>query len=125
MNNLSFRQLALLTSLFLLTSLAGLAASPGRTQRGERTALDRYVAKPDTNYSFRLDHSVKGDGYTTHYVDMISQSWLTTNEVNRPLWQHWLTIVVPDKVTTSTALLFINSGSHRTNPPSKPDVSLL
>jgi PhoPQ-activated pathogenicity-related protein len=125
MNALSIRRLALLAFGLSLTSLSCLAASPGRTQRGERTALDRYVAKPDTNYSFRLDHSVKGDGYTTHYVDMISQSWLTTNEVNHPLWQHWLTIVVPDKVTTPTALLFITGGSTRTNPPSKPDASLI
>lgn len=125
MNKHSFHRLALLAGFLSLSSLACLAASPGRTQRGERTALDRYVAKPDTNYSFRLDHSVKGDGYTTHYVDMISQSWLTTNEVNRPLWQHWLTLVVPDKVTTPTALLFITGGSTRTNPPSKPDASLI
>ncbi len=125
MNNHSFHRLALLAGFVSLSSLACLAASPGRTQRGERTALDRYVAKPDTNYSFRLDHSVKGDGYTTHYVEMISQSWLTTNEVNRPLWQHWLTLVVPDKVTTPTALLFIGGGSTRTNPPSRPDASLI
>ncbi len=125
MNNRSFHRLALLAGFVSLSSLACLAASPARTQRGERTALDRYVAKPDTNYSFRLDHSVKGDGYTTHYVDMISQSWLTTNEVNRPLWQHWLTLVVPDKVTTPTGLLFITGGSTRTNPPSKPDASLI
>lgn len=125
MNNHSFHRLALLAGFVSLSSLACLAASPARTQRGERTALDRYVAKPDTNYSFRLDHSVKGDGYTTHYVDMISQSWLTTNEVNRPFWQHWLTLVVPDKVTTPTALLFITGGSTRTNPPSKPEASLI
>ena len=125
MNTPPFRRLVVLALGLSLCSLACLAASPGRTQRGERTALDRYVAKPDTNYSFRLDHSVKGDGYTTHYIDMISQSWLTTNEVNRNLWQHWLTIVIPDKVTTPTALLFINGGNNRTNAPSKPDASLI
>ena len=125
MNAPPFRRLVVLALSLSLSSLACLAASPGRTQRGERTALDRYVAQPDTNYSFRLDHSVKGDGYTTHYIDMISQAWLTTNEVNRNLWQHWLTIVVPDKVTTPTALLFINGGSNRTNPPPKPEASLI
>ena len=126
MNTLSVSRRTLFAlGLSLASSLACFAASPGRTQRGERTALDRYVAKPDTNYSFRLHSSVKGDGYTTHYIDMTSQSWLTTNEVNRHLWQHWLTIVLPDKVTTPTALLFINGGSTRTNPPSKPDASLI
>jgi PhoPQ-activated pathogenicity-related protein len=115
--------MAAVTALALAVHETACAAT--RTQRGERTALDRYIAKADTNYSFRLAQSIKGEGLTIHYIDMISQSWLTTNEVNRPLWQHWLTIVVPDKVTSSTALLFINGGSTRTNPPSKPDVSLM
>jgi PhoPQ-activated pathogenicity-related protein len=116
-------RIAAATALALAAQASTFAA--GRTQRGERTALDRYIAKPDTNYSFRLAQSIKGEGYTIHYLDMISQSWLTTNEVDRPLWQHWLTIVVPDKVSSSTALLFINGGGNKTNPPSKPDASLL
>src|SRR4029077_9333746 len=69
--------------------------------------------------------SIKGEGYTTHYVDMISQSWLTTNEVNRPLWQHWLTIVVPEKVGSSIGLLMIGGGANRTNAPSKPAANLI
>src|SRR4030095_11961751 len=119
MNALPLRRIAVVALGLVLSSLACLAASPGRTQRGDRTALDRYVAKPDTNYSFRLEQSVKGEGYTMHYVDMTSQSWLTTNEVNRHLWQHWLTSVVPDKVTTPTALLFIGGRSKRTKPAGK------
>src|SRR5712691_1862821 len=112
MNHHAFRHRALLAVYLSLTASAGLAATTGRTQRGERTALDRYVARPDTNYSFRVAQRLKGDGYTTHYVDMISQAWLTTNEVNRALWQHWVTIVVPDKVASSTGLLFIGGGAN-------------
>jgi len=96
-------------------------AAVDRTQVGERTALDRYIAKLGTNYSWRLANTIRGEGYTTHVIDMISQSWLTTNEVNRTLWQHWLTLVVPDKVTSPTALLFIGGGSTRTNVPSKSE----
>src|SRR5829696_4358896 len=95
--------------------------SVDRTAIGDRTALDRYVQAKDTNYSFRLAKTIKGEGYTTYMIDLISQSWLTTNEVDRPLWQHWLTIVKPDKVISSTGLLFIGGGSHRTNPPSKAE----
>ena len=101
------------------------AYSADRTALGDRTALDRYVQAKDTNYSFRLANTIKGEGYTTYVIDLISQAWLTTNEVDRPLWQHWLTIVKPDKVTTSTALLFIGGGSHRTNPPSKAEANFV
>lgn len=108
----------------LITSLTSLGAVD-RTAVGERTALDRYVKAPDPNYSFRLANTVKGDGYTAYMIDMISQAWLTTNEVERPLWQHWLTLVKPDKVSSSTALLFIGGGSHKTNPPAKAEANMI
>jgi len=115
-----------LAALALLAALAApVAHSADRTQVGERTALDRYVAAPDTNFSFHLAKTIKGDGYTTFMVEMISQSWLTTQEVNRPLWQHWLTIVRPDKVTSSTGLLFIGGGANRPDPPSKAESNII
>jgi len=43
---------------------------------------------------------------------MTSQTWLTTNEVDRPLWKHWLIIVKPNVVTHSTALLHISAGNN-------------
>src|SRR5438067_5804195 len=88
------------TAVLLLAALGVHAAAADRTAVGERTALDRYVQAPDTNYSFHLVSTTKEDGYTTYMIDLISQSWLTTNEVNRPLWQHWLTLVKPDEVSS-------------------------
>lgn len=114
----------LLTAALLLTAPAAFAAAD-RTLAGERTALDRYVKAPDKNYSFRLASTVKGDGYTAYMIDMISQAWLTTNEVERPIWQHWLTLVKPDKVTSDIGLLFINGGSHKTTPPSKAESNIV
>lgn len=89
------------------------------------TALDRYVARPDTNYSYKLVNTVLGKGQTTFILDMTSQAWLTTNEVNRPIWKHWLTIVKPDTVTTSKALLLITGGSIDRPMPKSADANLL
>ena len=80
--------------------------------RDERTALDIYVAAPDTNYNYRLVTTVPAKGQTSYVLEMTSQVWLTTNEVDRPLWKHWLTIVRPDTVAHSTALLFITGGAN-------------
>ncbi len=115
---------------WVFVSVAAFAVTLGlraadRTQRGERTALDRYVAAPDTNYTWRLVKTVDGPGYKTYIIDLISQSWRSTNEVNRNLWQHWLTIVKPDQLKSSTGLLFIGGGSNRTNPPSKSEDNLV
>lgn len=124
MNNAFVRCFGLPGAILLLGSLACLADRAPRTSAGERTALDRYIEKPDTNYSFQLVKAVPGTGFTTYMVEMTSQQWLTTNEVNRPLWKHWLTIVRPDKVSSPIGLLFIGGGSNRTNPPSGADGQL-
>jgi PhoPQ-activated pathogenicity-related protein len=106
-------------STVLVTALVLCPAAPGATQ----TALDRYVAKPDTNYSYKLVNTLPGTGQTTFVIDMTSQAWLTTNEVNRTLWKHWLVITKPDKVSSSKALLIISGGSNGRQAPSGPDNS--
>ncbi len=95
----------------------------GQRERDSRkqTALDRYVFKPDPNYSYNLVKTVKGEGNTVFILEMTSQQWRTADEVDRPLWKHWLTIIQPDKVDTSTALLFINGGSNNGKVPGGAD----
>jgi len=91
----------------------------------EQTALDRYVAQADSNFSYNLVRTVPGKDYTTFVLGMTSQSWLTTNEVDRTLWKHWLTIIKPNKVTSSTALLFIGGGSNEKDAPADADSKLV
>ena len=69
------------TALLLLAGFDLHSAPPDRTAIGARTALDRYVHKEDTNYSWSLANTIKGDGYTRYMINLTSQSWLTTNEV--------------------------------------------
>ena len=90
------------TAFALLFAFTALAAD---------TALDRYVKKPDSTYKYEIVNTVRGEGYTTYVVDLTSQTWRTPSEVNRTVWKHWLTIVKPDSVATSTAFLFITGGS--------------
>jgi PhoPQ-activated pathogenicity-related protein len=108
---------------FSLLTLGTLLCLPARS--ANQTALDRYVARPDTNYNYKLADTVPGDGQTTFGLDMTSQAWLTTNEVNQPLWRHSLLIVKPDKVTTSTALLLISGGSADRSAPKAADRKLV
>lgn len=89
------------------------------------TALDRYVAAPDASYSYKLVQTAPGKGFTTYVLEMTSQSWLTTNEVNRTLWKHWMTITKPDTISSSTALLFIGGGSNERDAPTQADANLV
>ena len=110
-------------TLFLLSAAPRVSAAD-RTHLSPQTALDRYVAAPDTNYTWRLVKTIPGEGCTTCIVDLVSQAWLTTNEVNRTRWQHWLVIVKPEKVRSATGLLYISGGSNKKDPPSKSDFVL-
>ncbi len=96
-----------------------------RKVQDDRTALDEYVATPDTNYSFQVVNTIPGKNFTTYIVDMTSQAWLTTNEVDRPLWKHWMVVVRPDNVTSSKSLLFIGGGGNGGKPPAGADGNLV
>ena len=56
-------------------------------------------------------------------LDLESQTWLTTAEVDKTNWQHWVQVIVPDGPISSTALLYVTGGST-SGPPSGPDTSL-
>src|ERR1041385_3639461 len=96
-------------------------SSTARISNDERTALDDYVAAPDTNYNFHLVKTLPGKDHTTFILEMTSQAWLTTNEVDRPLWKHWLIMVKPEQVTSSKSLLFISGGANDGKGPDGGD----
>ena len=88
------------------------------------TALDRYIAAPDPSFHYSLARTVTYPGLTAYQLDMVSQTWLTTAEVDRPEWQHWVTIYKPDQLNTSTVMLFIDGGNNTSSAPS-PDPLML
>src|SRR5262249_25825322 len=94
----------------LVASIAGAAFA-------QQTALDRYVAKPDPAYSWKLVNTISGQGFKGFVLELTSQQWRTEKDVDRPIWKHRLTIVKPDKTTTSKALLFIGGGSNKDKAP--------
>ena len=125
MPHLLSRFVTFIAAALLCVSTQAQPASIDRTKAGDRTALDRYVAAPDTNYNYRLVNTIPDEGATVFVIEMTSQGWLTTNEVNRPVWKHWLTMVKPDKVSSSTGLLFIGGGSNERPAPTKAEANYL
>ncbi len=92
--------------------LAGCAA-PGRT------ALDDYVHKPDPAFAWKVVHTDKQPGFTTYVLDLTSQNWRTTDDVDRTTWKHWLVIVRPDKAVSNTGMLLIGGGDNDGDAPKK------
>jgi PhoPQ-activated pathogenicity-related protein len=89
--------------------------------RGAETGLDRYVARADPAYRWELAQTVPGPGFTTYVIDMVSQNWRTTDEVDRTEWRHWLVVVKPDEVRFRTGMLFIGGGRNGRPAPERPD----
>lgn len=80
--------------------------------------LEDYVYNDDGYYSYSLYSTQNKYAYMYYILDMTSQKWLTSAEVNKPLWQHWLHVIIPTTVTTDKALLFISGGSNSSSPES-------
>jgi PhoPQ-activated pathogenicity-related protein len=103
--------------------LALLIAGPVAAQT--KTALDRYVAAPDSHFEWRLVNTIDASAARAYVLEMASQKWLTEAEIDKPIWKHWVTIIRPPQVRGTTAFLFITGGSNSSKPPEKPDASLL
>ena len=93
------------------------ASSEPTPPANKKTAFDLYVAAPDKAFSWKLVRTHDAPEATTYVVDMTSQRWRTADEVNRPLWQHWLTITRPKNVRSQTAMLFIGGGRNGNQAP--------
>ncbi|MGC2198963.1 MAG: PhoPQ-activated pathogenicity-related family protein [Stellaceae bacterium] len=83
----------------------------------ESTALDRFITSPDPSYRYQAVTSLAAEGCTAHRLELVSQRWRGEAEVDRPLWKHWLTVIVPDQVAADVALLIIGGGSNDSGPP--------
>ena len=106
----------------LLTALVCTLALP---LAAEETALDRYVARPDPTYQWKVVSTATENGLTTYIVDLKSQTWRSEKDVDRPVWQHWLTIAKPAKASSPIAFLRIGGGANGRAAPRAADAITL
>ena len=109
-----------------VTWLATGAQSPRTTARDSgETALDRYVAAPDPHFAFtRVGQLPASGGVTATVLELTSQQWLTPEEVDRPVWTHWLVVYRPREVTSDIGLLWIGGGANNGRRPSRSNAVL-
>lgn len=107
---------------FIATCDLWLIAEVPSNLRALETPLDEYIAKVDLSYTWKPIRKEQAQGITVSTIELTSQRWLSTNEVNEPIWWHWLVVYRPERVKYETAVLFINGGSNRRDrlPPISP-----
>lgn len=114
------RALSLLALTSMLAGCSGLETSLPAESLPAKTALDAYVAAPDSSYSWKVVAEQEQDGLRGVVIEMVSQTWRKPEEVNRTVWKHELKMVIPEKRLSDRAMLFISGGSNRGRPPGPP-----
>ncbi|MFM8617502.1 MAG: PhoPQ-activated pathogenicity-related family protein [Opitutaceae bacterium] len=114
------------TALAILVLAAGHLPAAGTQRTGATTtALDRYVAAPDPNFSWKRAGGLEAEGVSADVLDVISQHWTPPGGSQPVPWQHWVTIIRPPLIEHSAVLLFISGGSNRPRPAPKPSRELV
>ena len=99
----------MLTGLVLAIALSG-----SSRLRGEETALDRYVAKPDSTYSWKVVRTVPAKGGSQFIVDLKSQTWRTEKDVDRQGFEDFeRALIVLDLPRVSRIVEQVDFGTHR------------
>lgn len=83
------------------------------------TALDRYVREPDPSYAWKVVRTIDEGSLTTFVVELTSQTWRSSEDVDRPEWKHWLIASKPKTVRSAKAFLYIGGGRNGDPPPEK------
>ena len=96
--------------MFLLICICAIGVN--NVMASPETALEDYVNKPDSAFNFTPIAQVPFPGLTIYVLQVTSQQWRSLEEVDRTLWQHFLTIAVPDTVLSSTSLMFVSGGDN-------------
>jgi PKD repeat protein len=89
------------------------------------SALKAYVDAFDGNYDVDVIQSTPGDGYTQHILRLTSQQWRSSAEVSPHLWRHWLTLIEPDSLQSSSGLLIISGGDNTDTSPSGEYIDIM
>ncbi len=106
---------------FSCALLVSLFSFPGFAQEPAETALDRYVIPQDPAFRWEYQKSYPGIGYGLFQLRLTSQTWRVRDEVEPNFWEHWLSVIVPYRVRSTTALLIINGGTRDASEPDPAD----
>mgnify|MGYP000430384622 FL=1 len=73
----------------------------------QNTVLKDFVNQSDEAFNYEIRKVVVGESWKEFIIYMVSQNWLTNHDVDQTEWWHWLSIVIPNDVKESEALMVI------------------
>jgi len=107
--------------IYILIFLTTLPVEAGPRSEFSQTSLDKYAHQTDESFSYDVEETEEYENYFIHKIKIISQKYLSTQEVNRPAWSHWLKVIEPKTLKVNTSLLVIGAGDTDDSPPISSD----
>lgn len=101
-----FRNIMLLMT---ATTLFSCHQKPVSVKITADNALQSYLDNGDSTFKWEVQDSVQSDGSKLYRLGFTSQTWRDT------VWNHELTVIIPDSMKYNDALLFITGGSVNNN----------
>lgn len=101
-------------ALFLVPFIALFSVQAAAIHAGN-TTLEEYVKLDDGAFAWQQVMAIPQAGFTVYVYKLTSQKWRAESEVDRTIWEHQLTLVVPDNLAGDKAILFINGGRNSAN----------
>jgi PhoPQ-activated pathogenicity-related protein len=84
--------------------------APETTSSIDLFPLTAYAEAGDDAFRYELAETVRGESWTEYRIYLVSGTWLSGAEVDETEWWHWLTMVVPDDLRETEALMMIGGG---------------
>ncbi len=116
---MKFRALAAAFGALLLAGVSACASTP-TIPANPPNVLDAYVARPDPSFAWKVEKTFTGAGYHGAVLELTSQTWMSAAQSDRPVWKHWLTVTIPDTMSSNKAFLYIGGGSTTSAAPKGP-----
>lgn len=77
--------------------------SEQKTQIEPIQLLKDYVKAENKDFGFVIEDSIKELDYSLYHIKMTSGKWLNDKLVNKPIWWHWVDVVIPTNLSSSHA----------------------
>ena len=112
-------------SVFNIPFILVLIITISSCEKNDNNQLKEYVHKKDSAFKYEIVETFSADTWKEYKIKMVSGTWLTEKEVNHTEWWHWITIIVPNNVLETEALLIIGGGSSKDRKPKKASELLI
>ena len=79
------------------------------------TSMEDYVESTKDEFSYKIEDIIYEDDWTGYHIKMISGEWLNSKKVDQVEWWHYVDIIIPKEVQTSSGIMFIDGGVKEEN----------